>query len=155
LLGQGEVSKSVFFNLKGSIYQYVSHPEIDYTIIDLHIENEWIVNHRSFVAQLPAESFISAYTEGSVLEISIESIHYLISRSLAFLQLNKILEQSMSRVYFFDNALTPLQKWQFILMNKPQLIERFPLKIIASYLKIAPETLSRAREKLARSKVIS
>jgi hypothetical protein len=39
--------------------------------------------------------------------------------------------------------------------NKPQLTQNFPLKIIASYLKVSPETLSRSREKFAKNKFTS
>lgn len=152
LLTNGEVAKSVFFILKGAIYQYSLKSAIEYHIIDLHIENEWLLNHKSFVSQTPSNCFIGAFTESEILEISIDSIHYLIGQSPAFFQLNKILEHSTSRVYFFDNSLTPLQKYQFIFENKPQLLQKFPLKIIASFLKITPETLSRVREKFAKNK---
>ena len=151
LLINGEVAKSVFFILKGSFYQYSLKSDKEFHIIDLHIENEWFLNHKSFVSQIPSDYTISAFTESNILEISIESIHYLIGQSLAFLQLNKILEHSVSRVYFFDNLLTPLQKYQFIFKNKPQLLHEFPLKIIASFLKITPETLSRVRERFVKS----
>jgi len=48
--------------------------------------------------------------------------------------------------------MTPLQKYQYILDHRPDLIQQFPLKIIASYLKITPETLSRVRDKLSKGK---
>nr|WP_068888740.1 Crp/Fnr family transcriptional regulator [Pedobacter panaciterrae] len=155
LLHKGQVAKSIFFNLKGAIYQYNFKTETDHNVIDLHIENEWFLNHKSFVLQVPSENYIAAFTQANVLEISIESIHYLIGQSPAFLQLNKILGYANSRVHFFDNVLTPLQKYQFIMENKPQLIQKFPLKIIASYLKVSPETLSRSREKFAKNKFTS
>jgi hypothetical protein len=84
------------------------------------------------------------------LELSIENIHKLVAISPVFLQLGGILASSVSRISFFDNDLTPLKKYQFIIQNRPQLIQAFPLKLIASYLKITPETLSRVREKLAK-----
>jgi len=42
-------------------------------------------------------------------------------------------------------VMTPTEKYRYILSNKPQLIQKFPLKYIASYLNITPETLSRVR----------
>ena len=155
LLINGEVAKSVFFILKGAIYQYNLKSDNEYHIIDLHVENEWFLNHKSFVSQTPSENIIGAFTESNLLELSIESIHYLIGQSSAFLQLNKLFEGATARVYFFDNSLTPLQKYQFIFENKPQLLQKFPLKVIASFLKITPETLSRVREKFAKNKFTS
>lgn len=155
LLEKGEVASSVFFNLQGLIFQHQQHEGSVTTVIDLHLENEWVLNQESFVSQQPANCSISSYTGGVVLELSIQSIHELIRQSISFLQLNKILENAVSRVFFFDNASTPIQKYQYVLDNRPRLIQAFPLKMIASYLKITPETLSRVREKIIRMPCIS
>ncbi|WP_443946664.1 Crp/Fnr family transcriptional regulator [Pedobacter sp. AW1-32] len=150
LLQKGEVCSKIYFCLRGSLLQSDPHDDFNPTIIDLHLENEWIVNQSSFVGRQPSSYTISAYTDGVLLELSIESIHELISKSTSFLQLNRVFEKSLSRVAFFDNSYTPLEKYQSILNTRPQLIQVFPLKIIASYLKITPETLSRVREKIIR-----
>lgn len=145
LLSKGEIAKSVFYLLKGAVYQYNAN-----NIVDLHLESEWFFNHQSFISQTPSDMEIAAFTESTILEVSIESLHYLIIKSPAFFQMNKIMEQAKHRLHFYDNKLSPLQQYQFIMDNKPELLQKFPLKMIASYLKMAPETLSRAREKLFR-----
>ena len=150
LLQMGAICQSVFFIESGSVYQYNFKDEIEENVIDLHLESEWVLNHKSFTSQSPSESIIKAFADCEVLELSIENIHKLVAISPVFLQLGGILETSVSRVSFFDNALTPLKKYQYILQNRPQLIQVFPLKLIASCLKITPETLSRVRKKLAR-----
>jgi CRP-like cAMP-binding protein len=150
LLNQGEICKSIHFIIKGAFLQYNSKDEIEQNIIDLHLENDWFLNHQSFVSQKPSETIIEAYTESIVFEINIITLHSLIGQSPAFFQLGKVLEQINSRTYFFDNSLTPLQKYQYLLENRREIMQTFPLKIIASYLKITPETLSRVREKLSK-----
>ncbi len=155
LLAQGNVCKSVFYVVKGAFYQYDFRDEIEQNVIDLHTDGEWFLNHKSFVSQKPSASFVQAYAESEIMELTIESLHRLIAESPAFLQMGRILEQATARVHFFDNALTPTQKYEYLLDNRPQLLQAFPLKIIASYLKITPETLSRVREKLARGKIVS
>lgn len=150
LLNQTEVCKSVHFIVKGAFLQYNFRDEIEQNIIDLHLENEWVLNQQSFVKQKPSETIIEAYTESIVFEININTLHQLIGQSPAFFQLSKVLEPVHSRIQFFDNSFTPLQKYQFLLDNRREIIQTFPLKIIASYLKITPETLSRVREKLAK-----
>ncbi|ULQ53206.1 Crp/Fnr family transcriptional regulator [Flavihumibacter fluvii] len=155
LMCPGEISKSIYFLISGAIYQYGYIHEIEENVIDLHTDNDWFLCHNSFIAQKPSETYIKAFTESSILELGIESLHDLIGKSPAFLQLGKIFEQSTSRVQLFDHRLTPTQKYQFVLDNKPELLKKFPLKYIASYLKITPETLSRVRENFARGKIIS
>ncbi|MCJ8211500.1 Crp/Fnr family transcriptional regulator [Mucilaginibacter sp. RS28] len=151
LLSKGEICKSLFFLLQGAVHQYEFNSASDLRVVDLHTANEWFLNHQSFVSQTPSEHAIAAFTDIEIFEISIESIHYLIAQSSAFLQLNKILAFPASRLHLFDNALTPLQKYQFIFEHRPQLLQAFPLKMIASFLKITPETLSRVREKFAKA----
>ncbi|MFW0717481.1 Crp/Fnr family transcriptional regulator [Pedobacter sp. N23S346] len=155
LLEEGEIASSVFFILEGSLFQHIKTGENVQTIIDLHLENEWVLNHKSFVTQQPADSAISSFTNAYILEISLESIHRLIGYSQSFLKLNKIMDHAVSRVVFFDKASTPIDKYLYILKNRPKLIQNFPLKMIASYLKITPETLSRVREKIIRPSGIS
>jgi CRP-like cAMP-binding protein len=155
LLQPGEVAKSIYFNQKGAIYQYTLPSATTQNIIELHVENEWLLNQASLAKQAPSDSYIAAYTESIVLELSIASIHFLIGCSQAFFQLNTILAQPASKTHIFDHALTPLQKYQYVIETKPQILQAFPLKMIASYLKITPETLSRVREKIAKGNSIS
>lgn len=150
LLREGEVARSLFLVLKGGVFQYKKNVEKEPDIIDLHLPNEWFFNYTSLVGQKPSQAFIEAFTDSSIIELNLEAIHYLTSKSLAFMQLNRILEGAVSRLHFFDYSMTPLEKYQFVLKTRPQLIQVFPLKMIASYLKITPETLSRVREKMAR-----
>ncbi|MGV8095336.1 MAG: Crp/Fnr family transcriptional regulator [Mangrovibacterium sp.] len=146
LLARGEVAKCAYFLITGAMYQIRS----DSSVVELHLENEWFLNAESFISQIPSDRDIVAYTQSSILEVSVEAIHYLIGKSTAFLQLNNILRAMCVRISFFDHMVTPFDKYQFILDNNPELIQRFPLKMIASYLKMTPETLSRVRNKLVK-----
>lgn len=153
LLSKGEVARSVFYNLDSLTYQH--HDCQALNIIDLHLEKQWVLSYHSFVSQLPSESFLSVYRAGTLLELSIQSIHYLMGRSSNFIALNRIMESPATRIHLFDHALDPMEKYRFVLEHSPDLVQAFPLKTIASYLKITPETLSRVREKFVRSKIVS
>jgi CRP-like cAMP-binding protein len=155
LLREGDVCQSVFFINSGAVYQYNVKDEIEQNVIDLHIDEDWFLNHKSFISQKPSEGIIQAYTDCNLLELNIQNLHKLIGISPVFFQLGKLLEPSNSRISFFDNDSTPTQKYKYILENRPQLLQIFPLKIIASYLKITPETLSRVRAKIMKDKSIS
>ncbi|GAB3512786.1 Crp/Fnr family transcriptional regulator [Emticicia fontis] len=144
LLAEGAISQSAYLLISGAAYQ-LSMNDIDENVIDLYLENEWIMNYPSFVGQKPSTTQIKAYTNCEVLELTIHVVHHLIEVSPVFFQLGKVMEQGMARIHYFDNALTPLQKYNYLLETKPQLLQQFSLKMIASYLKITPETLSRVR----------
>jgi CRP-like cAMP-binding protein len=155
LVRRGEICRSIFFNLSGAFYQYQQNDNQEEVIIDLHAPDEWFFNHVSFIGQKPSDTFIKAYVESEVLELTIESLHHLIAGSPAFLQLAKVFEQGSTRVHFFDHRMSPDEKYQYILDNRRDLLQRFPLKYIASYLKITPETLSRVRERFSSRDALS
>jgi len=148
LLEVGDTSSSLCFVVSGSFCQYNINSELNKNVIDLSISNDWVINHKSFTSRKPSKYSIQAFEESSVYELSIDAIHRLIAQSQSFLQMGKILEESTSRISFFDNNNTPDEKYQYILKNKPKLLQKFSQKIIASYLKITPETLSRVRKRI-------
>ncbi len=146
LLNESEVCRSAFYIISGEAYQF-SYDDIDENIIDLHTKHDWCLNHASFVTQKPSAVTIKAYSELSVLELSLTSVHELIALSPSFFQLGKVLEQTISRVQYFDHTNTAEEKHSQLFSSRPELFQQFPLKMIAAYLKIAPETLSRIRAK--------
>lgn len=149
LLNEGDVARSLYYLVEGAVYQFRRGEEA-LQIIDLHSKDNWFFNYSSFVTQQPSQLSIAAFTDSTVLEVGIEAVHYLIGRSNSFLQLNKIMKAPVTRLNFFDSALSPLEKYSFVMEQAPQLLQVFPLKFIASYLKITPETLSRVRLQWAR-----
>ncbi|MBE5319544.1 Crp/Fnr family transcriptional regulator [Pedobacter sp. MR2016-19] len=144
VLHHGEICQSVYFILSGSFVQFQSDGIVE-TIIDLHLPKEWMFNHPSLIGQMPSDTTIKAFEDAEVIELSLINLHELIARSQSFLQLGRIFDQANYRTYLFDNALSPVQKYNYIKNVKPHIIQVFPVKMIASYLKIAPETLSRVR----------
>lgn len=144
LVREGEVCTCVYFILEGSFIQFQNR-DTEKAIIDLHLQNEWLFNQQSLTTQTPSDTTIQAFSDAEVVELSLFHLHQLIAKSQSFLQFGKILNQPHNRTFIFDNSLTPGQKYEYITRSKPQLAKVFPVKMIASYLKIAPETLSRIR----------
>ncbi len=142
LLSAGEVCKSVYYVLSGSFYQFHSN-EMGEAIIDLHLQGEWIFNQQSLTGQMPSDTTIKAFSKSEVIELNLSSFHAMNLKSPSFLQFASIFTQASARTSIFDHSLNPAQKYAFINKIKPQFIQVFPLKMIASYLKVTPETLSR------------
>ena len=149
LLDVGEVCSSVYFLEKGAVYQYQLDKENEKQIIDLNVPQDWIINHQSFTSRKPSTYRIEAYEDSRIQMLSITSIHALIAKSQTFLQMGTLLEQAVARVRFFDHQYTPDEKYQYVLKHQPALLQKFPQKILASYLKMTPETLSRVRKRVS------
>jgi CRP-like cAMP-binding protein len=144
LLKEGEVCQCFYFILSGSFFQFQTIDSNE-VIIDLHLPDEWMFNQQSLTEQTASTTTIKSFSKSAIIELSLISFHYLCSKSPSFLQFGKILNQSKNRTHIFDNSLKPNEKYNFITQSKPQLPKVFPIKMIASYLKMAPETLSRVR----------
>lgn len=144
VLREGEICQSVYFILSGSFFQF-RYNDTTETIIDLHLPKEWMYNHPSLIEQKPSDTTIKAFENSDVLELSLNNLHRLIAQSQSFLSLGRIFDQPNNRTYLFDRSLSPVEKYNYIKNVKPLIVQVFPVKMIASYLKIAPETLSRVR----------
>lgn len=144
LVSAGEVCNAFYFVLQGSFFQFETN-ESDKRVVDLHLHHEWMFNQESLTGQLPSLTTIKAFSDAEVLVLSLYNFHRLCGRSQAFLQFGKILNQTKYRTFLYDHSLQPSDKYKFINTVKPALLHVFPLKMIASYLKVTPETLSRVR----------
>ena len=144
LLPLNKTCSHVFFILSGSFIQYTPGEETD-QVVDLHLQHEWMFNYNSLITQLPSTTVIKAFTKAEVLELSLHHFHTLVAGSTSFLQLNSIFSQVCNRIFLFDNAMDAIEKYNYIKKVKPGITQEFPVKTIASFLKIAPETLSRIR----------
>jgi CRP-like cAMP-binding protein len=144
LLREGEVCTCFYFILSGAFSQF-HIDDTDEIIIDLHLPQEWMFNQHSLTEQIPSSTTIKAFSASEIIQLSLSHFHSLCSQSPGFLQFGKILNQTRNRSFIFDHALKPKEKYDYINQAKPELTKVFPVKMIASYLKITPETLSRVR----------
>ncbi|RYE21576.1 MAG: Crp/Fnr family transcriptional regulator [Sphingobacteriales bacterium] len=151
ILNVNEVARSAYYIVSGAVYQYSIADEIDQVILELGADGSWMLDQKSFVAQQPADTYIKAYQKSRILELSIDAIHKLIALSPTFFQLGRLVDGASQRTNFFDQSLSPLEKYQSLISSTPLLLQKFPLKMIASYLKVTPETLSRVRKKIVAS----
>lgn len=146
LLEEGAICQSLYYILSGSFFQFRTE-DTEEVIIDLHVQDEWMYNHQSLIEQSPSATTIKAFEKAEILELTLSDYHFLVSKSTAFLQLSTLLNQPQHRMHIFDNALSPADSYAYIKKTKPLAVKVFPVKMIASFLKIAPETLSRIRSK--------
>ncbi len=148
LLKPGQICGGIYFVNSGAFRQYdVTEEGIDNTI-NLFMDADWMLEYKSFTLQKPSEIFIEATEDSEVFLLTVHALHELINISGAFFKLGSILEVAVQNQRYQNNRITPEEKYALLLKEKPELINRFPAKYIASYLGMAPETLSRVRRKL-------
>lgn len=144
LLSHNQICQSVYFISSGSAYQF-RYGDIDEKVEDLHVQHEWCTSYSSFISQVPSQNIIKANSETRIFELNLHAMHELIALSPVFLQFGKILEGAVSRTHYLDNSMSPSERYNDLIKARPLVLQMFPLKLIASYLNMTPETLSRVR----------
>jgi CRP-like cAMP-binding protein len=148
LVKEGQVCQTFYFVSRGSFRHYMLQDDGTEAVLNLYMEEEWVFEYKSFISQQPSVAIIQAAEDSEVFALSGEDFHELVRISNIFFRLGKIFEQAFQNQDYQHNRLSPEEKYAMLLDTKPRLLQKFPLKHIASYLGMTPETLSRVRKKI-------
>ncbi|AZA85490.1 Crp/Fnr family transcriptional regulator [Chryseobacterium shandongense] len=149
----GNHCKHFAFIVKGAMRQYLVNNKGTELIIKVGIENWWMGDRESFVFGTPSLYHIDAWEDTEMLIIAREDFLKLkkinaIAMMIAHLdERNSIANQK--RIASFI-SLTAEQRYVDFVTWYPQLVSRFPQHIIASYLGITKDTLSRVKVHLKK-----
>lgn len=148
-LQEGEVSKYHAFIVKGAMRQYsVDDKGIEH-IVRLSLENWWVGDRESFANSSPSIYNIDAWEETNVLMVNRADMVKL-EPIAALNEMGRKLD--FNQAFAFQRRLTASismsaeQRYTELEKTYPEFLRRFPQHIIASYLGMTKETLSRIRK---------
>lgn len=149
LLQEGEVCRFAGFVVKGSLKQYIVDKAGKENILGLYIEDWWAGDRESFMIGTPSPYFIEAFEDSELLMVSREDFIDKLSHQPFINEMIKVLSEKQSfnllkRVQAAQ-TLTAEERYEDFQKRFPEFIQRFPQHIIASYLGMTKETLSRIR----------
>ncbi|WP_207533572.1 Crp/Fnr family transcriptional regulator [Desertivirga arenae] len=151
-LQEGDVCKYTGFIVKGSMRQYSVDQSGNEHIVKLCIENWWAGDYESFVMLTPSKYNIDAVEDTELLLVTNESIQELRSLVPAVNRMIQVMDQrgmiAGQRRMHASISLSAEERYLELENTYPALLQRFPQTMIASYLGITPETLSRIRKQL-------
>ena len=148
LISKGDIENNIYYIESGAVRGfYVS--EFEELTIRFGYQGSIINSLPSFISGLPSELYLEAIRKTSVKVISKSTFKDMINTSQASMQqyielLEAMVLQQMDREIDLL-TVSPVERLNRVLLRSPHLFQEIPLKYIASYLRMTPETLSRIR----------
>jgi CRP-like cAMP-binding protein len=154
LLRAGEITDKFYYVEKGCLRSYIIDESGKEHIYQFAPEGWIIGDEKAAFFQAPAILYIDAI-EDSTLRIMQKPIddfaEDLDIAKVVLLKLHRKINAFRDRILLLLSA-TAEQRYEHFISTYPELIKRLPLKMVASYLGITPESLSRIRKEMASRK---
>ena len=151
---EGDVCRHNAFVCKGFLRSYFVDDKGVEHIMNFAPENYWAGDRASLSTGLPSKYNVDALEESDILLISKENFEMLCKAIPAFNDLiNAILHKSfvVSQERIHANiTYTAQEKYSNFIDKYPSIVNRVPQHMIASFIGISAETLSRIRKQSAR-----
>lgn len=157
LLTAGNVCEFVYFIVSGECISYFSDFKGKATTWFFHfnipgskVKNLFAVDYKSFLLKEPATLSIETLSPVTAIRFSYDDIRYLIEKSRTF-ERWKRMHNEKTFIQTFDRISTLLtldagERYEKFLKDESCLLNMFSHYLIATYLDVAPQSLSRIRK---------
>lgn len=147
LVHEGDEVKYEYLVLSGIYRVFYINEEGKEHIMQFAVENWWMSDYTAFFKQQPANTFVECLVEGEVLFSTLQAreklsadLHkmehfYRVKLTNGYVALQQRIKLLLSS--------TPLQRYEEFSKLYPHLLQQIPKKLIAEYLGVSRETLSR------------
>jgi CRP-like cAMP-binding protein len=156
LLQEGDVSYYNSFVVKGCFRLYSVGKDGEEHVMRFAIENWWISDYASYQSGLPSKYNIDALEDGELLMIKKEKFDFLIETIPRFKKLIEKLDcknYEVQQTRILSNiSETAEEKYDNFIRSCPMIYDRIPLHMIASFLGVSRETLSRIRKQSSQKR---
>ncbi len=149
LLEAGQQCCFMAFIQKGSL-RFYANTETDELTLYFFTENSWVADYESFISQQPTKNYLQALEKTELQTISLDDIHILMEQFPVFRNLASLMKKwTIPSEHFASiTSSTPDIRYETLLKNNPEWVNRFPQMYIASYLGITKETFSRVKSRV-------
>lgn len=155
IVREGERNSSLYLVAQGIWRGHYLRDGVDISLW-FASEGDTLFSSWSYVADRPSLTSIEAMSDSTVFRISKQKMETFFASSIAFANIGRVIFErqflDMENWMINGGAAQAKQRYLALLEQNPELLQHVPLKHIASYLMITPQSLSRIRVELSRKK---
>ncbi|MBD2769491.1 Crp/Fnr family transcriptional regulator [Hymenobacter sp. BT664] len=148
LLREGEVCRAAAYIETGAL-RYFYHVQGEEHTGQFFFEGEWYADYDSFLDQRPSTQNIQALEPTRVWLLPHQALYRLYDEQPAFERFGRLMAEQAYRGSRARSAAllnqTPAERYAQLVRERPQVVQRVSQRLIATYLGIKPESLSRIR----------
>ena len=152
LLQQGDISQTECFIISGCTKMFYLDDKGQEHIIMFSIEDWWTSDLGSFISQTPSDFNVQCLENTEIIQFSYENIEEIFSKIPKLERFfRKIIEKAFvaSQKRIIRNfSLTAKERYLIFKENYPKIEQRIPQYMVASYLGISKEFLSKIKSQL-------
>lgn len=149
LLQEGDVCRQLTFVEKGALYSYSVDSKGNQHVLRFAFEGWWIADLQSFFTDNPSTLNIEVLEDSELLVLDRKNHEKLLEEIPAYERYHRVIVENayVALQQRVENALglTAEEKYARLIKENPEFMNRVPLNLVASYLGMSPETLSRVR----------
>lgn len=154
VLREDQVCKKIYYISSGCFKAYYMSNGKE-NVLDFFVENQWFVELGSFINETPSPFFIEAVEDSKIYSLSKDKFEKLRNEYHSWERFyNHLLEKHIPRLIDLLNdklSISNEERYFKLIKNRPDLIKRIPQYLIASYLGLTPEGLSKLRRRTAKN----
>ena len=149
LIKENEICRNVSFINRGLVrlYYVADGKEI---CVGFEKDLGYVSEYTSFLTQQPSALNIKTLEDCEIVNLSFTDLQLLYKSNPVFEQFGRKIAEylfiSLSTYNIRLLSLSPDEHYQWIIKNQPYIIQRVPQYMIASYIGVSPEHLSRIRK---------
>ena len=156
LLQEGDICKCVAFVEKGALRSYKVNEDGTEHMVQFALEGQFMTDLYSFLTNEPSIYNIDAIEDSELVLITKSASDELRKRSSIYLEY--IFNVTSEAYVDLERRLTSTishsleERYKDLTTHYPDIIQRVPQHMVASYMGLTPETLSRVRKRISSSK---
>ena len=148
LLREGQIESNTYFIKSGALRVFLLS-EFEELTIRFGYDGSFITSLSSFIKGTPSEFYMEAIRKTTLQVIPKANLLQLVNEDQESLKqyialLESLITQQIEREIDLL-TVSPSERLRRVIERSPNLFQQIPLKYIASYLRMTPETLSRIR----------